>query len=995
MSLLHRLLLLVFLALIPAAVIEIGNEVQLRTAREAEVRQTILRYAQLFAAEQERMMVGVRQLLFTIAQTPVVRDGSPADCQEFLERLRPGIPPYLRVQIGGPERDTRCATDPEDATLPLHEQPEVQKALDGAGFAIGSVVPPEPPPPEPSLREAVALPVALPIQEAGGGIVGTAGALIDFGWVTHALTSRPLPDGYTLTIFDRNGVVLARLPDRPGMVGRRMPPSAYERLEGLRAPAVMELPGIDNRPRIVGAVPLGEGMDGMLVAVSVERGVVLVPIEHAMLRALSVIGGVMLLTLLASWWAADRFLRRPAYALIEAARRWSQGDLNARTGLADGRSEIGMLGRAFDSMAEALQAQAQAQARANAMAHKAASVLSSTTDGVFEIDRSWRITFMNDRARALVGSRDNLTGRRMRDAFADSTNSVFAMQFQRAIGGTETVAFEAFYPPRQAWYAVRAFPSNEGLAVFFQDVTELRRAEAARRHSEARFRAVFELAAVGIERLDRDGRYLDVNATLCAILGYRREELLSLTYADVTEPADLAMEEVLLAHLMAGVIPSYAIEKRCIRRDGQPVWVRVTSSLSPDGDLEEAYRISIVEDISERKVIEGELTAAKEDAERANLAKSKFLAASSHDLRQPLQSLFFFSAALADFVPDGKGRDLLRRLDQGLDSMKGLLDSLLDVSRLDSGAITPTLEAFPVSEVIDAIDAAYAPLATGKGLEWRMEGSGATVRSDRTLLARLVRNLVDNALRYTQSGMIRLRCKEEGDRLAIEVQDTGIGIPSEHLERIFEEFHQVGNPERDRALGLGLGLAIVRRLSLLLDHPVEVRSIHGRGSAFRVLVPLGEAQPAAAETPVTAPDGRGRFAVLVDDDAVVLLGLRTVLTEWGYTVLAAGSADQAMERLAAQDRPPDILIADYRLREGRVGTEVVRRVRERYGDDVPAMILTGETGTDSLRDAAAHGVPVIHKPVTPRQLWSEVERLFETPEGSNGRVPKPVKMGNR
>ncbi|MGF7175823.1 PAS domain S-box protein [Azospirillum doebereinerae] len=992
MSLLHRLLLLVFLALIPAAVIEIDNEVQLRTAREDEVRQTILRFAQLFAAEQERMMLGVRQLLFTIAQTPVVRDGSPADCQEFLERLRPGIPPYLRVRIAGPERITRCTTDPEGAGQPLHGQPEVESALDGAGFAIGSVAAPST---EPLPREAVALPVALPIQEVGGGIVGTAGALIDFGWVTHALASRPLPEGYALTIFDRNGVVLARVPDRPGTVGHRLPTSGYEPLEGLRAPAVMELPGLDRQPRLVGAVPLGEGMDGMLVAVSVERGAVLVPIERAMVRALSVIGVVMLLTLLASWWGADRFLRRPAYALIEAARRWSEGDLSARTGLADGRSEIGMLGRAFDSMAEALQAQAQAQAAANAMAHKAASVLSSTTDGVFEIDRSWRITFMNDRARALIGGRENLTGRRMRDAFADSTNSVFATHFQRAIAGTETVAFEAFYPPRQAWYAVRAFPSEDGLAVFFQDVTDLRRAEAARRHSEARFRAVFELAAVGIERLDRDGRYLDVNATLCAILGYRREELLEMTYADLTDPADLAMEEVLLTHLMAGVIPSYAIEKRCIRRDGQPVWVRVTSSLSPDADLEEAYRISIVEDISERKVIEGELTAAKEEAERANLAKSKFLAASSHDLRQPLQSLFFFSAALADFVPDGKGRDLLRRLDQGLDSMKGLLDSLLDVSRLDSGAITPTLEDFPVAAVIDAIDAAYAPLATGKGLEWRLESCDATVRSDRTLLARLVRNLVDNALRYTQSGMIRLRCKEEGGRLAIEVQDTGIGIPGDHLERIFEEFHQVGNPERDRALGLGLGLAIVRRLSLLLDHPVEVRSVHGRGSAFRVLVPLGEAQPAAAEAPATAPDGRGRFAVLVDDDAVVLLGLRTVLTEWGYTVLAAGSADQAMERLAAQDRSPDILIADYRLREGRVGTEVVRRVRERYGAGVPAMILTGETGTDSLRDAAAHGVPVIHKPVTPRQLWSEVERLLGASEGREGRRPKPIKIGKR
>jgi CheY-like chemotaxis protein/anti-sigma regulatory factor (Ser/Thr protein kinase) len=257
-----------------------------------------------------------------------------------------------------------------------------------------------------------------------------------------------------------------------------------------------------------------------------------------------------------------------------------------------------------------------------------------------------------------------------------------------------------------------------------------------------------------------------------------------------------------------------------------------------------------------------------------------------------------------------------------------------------------------------------------------MEGCTSTVHSDRTLLARLVRNLVDNALRYTKAGVVRIRCRSEGDRLAIEVQDTGIGIPTDQLDTIFEEFHQIGNPERDRAQGLGLGLAIVRRLSLLLDHPVEVRSVHGRGSAFRVLVPLGTPEPAAIEAPAAPSDGQGRFAVLVDDDAVVLLGLRTVLAEWGYRVLAADSADRAMDRLNGQGRP-DIVIADYRLREGRVGTEVIQRVRERYGVDVPGLILTGETGADSLRAAAACGVPVIHKPVTPRQLWTEVERQLQ------------------
>ncbi|CBS86840.1 sensor histidine kinase [Azospirillum lipoferum] len=375
--------------------------------------------------------------------------------------------------------------------------------------------------------------------------------------------------------------------------------------------------------------------------------------------------------------------------------------------------------------------------------------------------------------------------------------------------------------------------------------------------------------------------------------------------------------------------------------------------------------------------LEAERDAAREEAERANLAKAKFLAAASHDLRQPLQALFFLSAALARHVGDHNGRDLLSRLDQGLDTMKGLLDGLLEVSRLEAGVVTPVLDTFAASEITDALDAAYAEQAIAKALVWRVEGCDAVLRTDRGLLMQLLRNLVDNALRYTEAGAIRIRCRVDGERLAIEVQDTGIGIPPEHLDRIFEEFHQVGNPERDRLRGLGLGLAIVRRLSQLLDHPVQVRSVQGQGSAFRVLVPLAPARliPTRAGGVDRRPViDRPRLAVLVDDDAVVLLGLQTVLTEWGFRVVAADGPDRAMDRLEALDRAPDIVIADYRLREGRVGTEVIRRVRERYGAEIPALILTGETGIDTLADVSAHGVSVLHKPVTPRQLQAEVDR---------------------
>ncbi|AWK85550.1 PAS domain S-box protein [Azospirillum thermophilum] len=970
MSLLHRLLLLVFLALVPAAVIEIHNEIQLRAAREADVREGLLRLAGLFAGEQERLVEGIRQILFGISQAAVVQEGRVRECQAYLDRLRPGLPPFLRIGVTDRAGDLRCSSDHETVGMPVGDRQHVRDAIAGGGFVVGETIDTRP-------GGRSVLPMALAVQDEGGAVTGVVTALIDLAWLTRLLAQRPLPPDTVVMLFDRRGTVVARIPEAPREIGRPLPDGQFEALTAGRDPFVAEWAPADGQARLFGVVPFVGGIPGLGVAVSVGRAHAMGPIEDAMVSALAVIAVVAAATLAAAWWGGNRFLRRPAAALVEAALRWRGGDLSARTGLAGERSEIGTIGRAFDGMAEALQRQAALRDEANALAHRAAAVLSSTTDGVFEVDRDWKVTFMNDRARELLGDGHDLTGHRLEETFPGAGRSVFAEQFRRAVQGMATVSFEAFYPPQSAWYAVRAFPSRDGLAVFFQDITELRQAEAARRRSEERFRAIFELAAVGIERLDPAGRYLDVNAKLCAILGYRRDELLGMSFLDLTDPDDLQAEQALLDRLTAGEIPSYAIEKRYRRRDGQVVWVRVTSSRVVVGATDEIGRIAIVEDITERKAMEQELRSAKDEAERANLAKSKFLAAASHDLRQPLQSLFFFSASLDPHVRSAAGREQLRHLHQGLDAMKELLESLLDVSRLDAGAVTPTMEDFAVSEILDSIDAAYAPLAAEKGLLWRVEGCEVPVRSDRLLLGRLVRNLVENAIRYTDSGTVRLRCRHEGERVAIEVQDTGIGIPPDHLERIFEEFHQVGNPERDRTQGLGLGLAIVRRLSHLLGHPVEVRSIHGRGSAFRVLVPVGQkAMPAAVAEPLR-PDGRGRLAVLVDDDAIVLMGLRTVLSEWGYTVLAADGADQAMERLRAQARRPDIVIADYRLREGRVGTEVIRKVRERYGPEVPGVILTGETGTDCLLDAAAHGLPVIHKPVTPRELCMAVEQQLQ------------------
>ncbi|MBP2301053.1 PAS domain-containing protein [Azospirillum picis] len=389
---------------------------------------------------------------------------------------------------------------------------------------------------------------------------------------------------------------------------------------------------------------------------------------------------------------------------------------------------------------------------------------------------------------------------------------------------------------------------------------------------------------------------------------------------------------------------------------------------------------------AELRVAHERAEQARRVAEAADLSKSKFLAAASHDLRQPMQSLLLFLEVLRPHVGAG-GNEALKHLGRGLDVLRQLLDSLLDMSRLDAGIVQPTIEDFPARDLFEQIGAAYVPIAQAKGLALEVAPCPAVIRSDRTLLGRMLRNLVENALRYTETGSITVECHEveahdgAGGGLRIDVRDTGIGIPADHLDRIWEEFHQVGNPERDRNRGLGLGLAIVQRLSRLLNHPVEVLSSTGRGSVFSILVPLGRLAPRPRVAPMPGMTGNGRFAVLIDDDAIVLLGLKAALESWGYDVLATGSAEHAVSGLRSSGREPVVVVADYRLREGRSGIDAILQLRAALGLDLPGVILTGETGPDIQAEAAGHGLHLIHKPVTASQLAEALERFQRDEEG--------------
>lgn len=386
-------------------------------------------------------------------------------------------------------------------------------------------------------------------------------------------------------------------------------------------------------------------------------------------------------------------------------------------------------------------------------------------------------------------------------------------------------------------------------------------------------------------------------------------------------------------------------------------------------------------DITDRKSIAKALEAAKLEAERANVAKSRFLSAASHDLRQPLQSLTLLQELLARSVEGEKPKRLLVRLEQTVGAMSGMLNALLDINQIEAGVVEANLVVFPVAKVLDALREEFTYLAKSQGLLLRILPTSANVYSDPVLLSQMIRNLLGNAIKYTRHGKILLGCRRRGNTLRIEVWDTGIGIDASQLQDIFEEFHQVDNVARERSRGLGLGLSIVQRLGRLLDHDVNVRSIPGKGSIFTVTIttPTTDAPlPSAgeADTDTDAGDQHHRCKiVVVDDDSDVLELLEQLLQAEGHIVRVAANAADALKLIEGGAILPEILLTDYSLPGGTTGLELVQELRTRLSSSLAAIVLSGDISSETLSRVAAHDCVQLSKPVKPREILAAIERL--------------------
>lgn len=414
------------------------------------------------------------------------------------------------------------------------------------------------------------------------------------------------------------------------------------------------------------------------------------------------------------------------------------------------------------------------------------------------------------------------------------------------------------------------------------------------------------------------------------------------------------------------------------------------------GELEKG--INLMAEVMQRHTLEleqrvldatSELRAQKAAAEAAVMARSRFLAAASHDLRQPMHALTLLIEALKEKIRPQAGDPLklVEHIEASAHAMESLLNALLDISKLDAGVVTARLECFSVGPMFERLGRQYGPVAAEKGLDLRVHPSHVTVYTDQVLLERILGNLISNAIRYTDSGRVILGVRRvQPDWARFEVLDSGKGVPEAFRERIFEEYFQLENPERGRDKGLGLGLAIVHRLAKLLGSSIELRSTLGRGSAFciravRCELPPGRIEESEPNLLAAPPSGtRVPLVAFIDDDLSILEAMTTVFEQWGIDLAADVDARQIKKDLLELGRKPDAILSDYRLRNGRTGIEAIAELRAAFGPNIPAALITGDTASTTMQAIDTSGLPVLHKPLKPATLRAYLNHMLNAGE---------------
>ncbi len=609
------------------------------------------------------------------------------------------------------------------------------------------------------------------------------------------------------------------------------------------------------------------------------------------------------------------------------------------------------------------------------------TVIEATPDLVWAKDTEGRVILGNQATFDLLGQGDpkkvlGLTTRELVPVPEFAQTTIDSDDRVMASGRTETVEQLFGAPDRPLVLQVVKSPLRDGagkvvgLVGVSRDVTDAKMAAEALQRSEQRFRLATELSKTVAFTYDRDLRCTWSHGTQT---GFADAEVLGRTIHELfaAESADRLVG--LYRRALDGAVVREDVTLQSLAGSAPQVFDLFAEPLR-NASNDVVGIIGAANNITARVEAASALAAAKAEAERASEAKSKFLAAASHDLRQPAQSLILLMSLLERRAAgEPKLIEIVRAMELAVRGLNVLLSGILDISRLDAGVVAPAMQPVDVGLLIQQISEEYRERASKRSLELRPRPRAVCASSDPALLQRAMRNLIENALKYTERGGILIGARLRGERVRIDVVDTGIGVPADQQKQIFEEFYQVHNSGRATGEGLGLGLAIVSRIARLLGAEVEVTSRVGRGSRFSVLLPLDQ-DGILAEAPEPAPPGlRGRV-LLVEDNSIVRFSVAALLEEWACEHISAASGEEALERAAAERWRFDAIIADYRLGGDLTGVGTAKEIERRSGRAIPTIVLTGDTAVERISEMDVSGYVVLHKPVNAENLRGELER---------------------
>lgn len=631
-------------------------------------------------------------------------------------------------------------------------------------------------------------------------------------------------------------------------------------------------------------------------------------------------------------------------------------------------------------------------------------LLNESSDPIFSLSANGTYRYANQALAESLGlSVEEIVGKTQWDLFAkedaDRRFADISWVFKNAQVKVVEVRCPAPNGDRHHLTTIKPILNERGLVAcvicIAKDISERKQLEQTLQDGEQDFRELFMQSPIPMTLNNMSGVIEAVNNRFVEVFGYTREDIPNIdawwekAYPDATYRAEIhaAWDRVRENGLpdKSLILP---LEVRFTRKDGNQRTVLISGVFIRD------HRLITLDDITERRLLEADLQSDKIRAETASRSKSRFLAAASHDLRQPAHALGMFAARLAELPNDPQARHLIGRMEESVRAMQDMLDGFFDISRLDDESMPPKLVACPVATVFEQLRNNFIRAAIEKGLRLRFRRTGAWVQSDPALLQRILLNLVSNAIRYTHQGNILVACRptSEGKHVRIEVWDSGEGIAPQHHDEIFSEFFQVGNPQRDRTKGLGVGLSIVDRACRLLNHPLSMRSSLGHGTRFSLLVPLAPTtsldRPEASTVRLGWGSLKGLRILLIEDDVLGMEGISSLLSSWGCQVTQAEGAIRARE-LYQRDASFNLIISDFRLGGGINGIETIRMLHQIAGQPIAACLITGDPDVSVKNQALEAGLFFMQKPLRPAKLRSLLRNLLKVT------APSEVTVGAR